>query len=173
MSKGVKKPYIECLGVDTETLLLQIADVSITGHHLIIFPQKLSNRFCFCRWLDNNKIILHTIISHFLDLGAKVEKNNEVSLIYKVNFDFSHLARWLYLIAWSNFRAKLRTLQNRLEVTSSPNCTLRKNDLKQLQTQIVPWTRPFLHRSRPFCTRAKTPWTNFNTLLYTCKIPLN
>ena len=45
--------------------------------------------------------------------------------------------------------------------------------LKQLQYPFVPWTRPFLHCSRPFCTRRKTPWTNFNTLLYTAQSPLN
>ena len=64
-------------------------------------------------------------------------------------------------------------MQKRLEATSSPNCTLRKHALKQLQVQIVHCTRPFLHRSKPFCTRRKAPWTNFNTLLRTCKNPLN
>ena len=48
-------------------------------------------------------------------------------------------------------------MQKRLEATSSPNCTLRKNGLKSLHAQIVHCTRPFLHRSRPFCTRAKAP----------------
>ena len=51
--------------------------------------------------------------------------------------------------------------------------SLRKNNLKLLQAQIVPWTRPFLHCSMPFRTRRKAPWTNFNTLLYTAQSPLN
>ena len=74
-------------------------------------------------------------------------------------------------MTWSYFNAKLFTVQKWLEATSMPNCTLRKNDLKLLQALIVPWTWPFLHRSRLFCTRAKAPWTNFNAFLYTCKTP--
>ena len=62
-------------------------------------------------------------------------------------------------------------MQKRLEATSSPNCTLRKHALKQLQVQIVHCTRPFLHCSMPFCTRRKAPWTHFKAFLYTCKPP--
>ena len=44
-----------------------------------------------------------------------------------------------------------------------------QNGLNQLQAQIVHCTRPFLHRSMPFCSRCKAPWTNFKAFLYTCK----
>ena len=37
--------------------------------------------------------------------------------------------------------------------------------LKQLQAQIVHYTKPFLHRSIPFCTRRKTVMQTLNTLL--------
>ena len=45
--------------VDTEIFLLQIAYVSVTRKDFEIFPQKLFNRFCFCRRLDNDKVFLH------------------------------------------------------------------------------------------------------------------
>ena len=35
----------------------------------------------------------------------------------------------------------MHTMQNRLEVTSGPNCTLRKNDLKSLLGQIVHYAK--------------------------------
>ena len=45
--------------VDTEFFLLQITYMSVTRKDFEIFPQKLFNRFCFCRRLDNDKVFLH------------------------------------------------------------------------------------------------------------------
>ena len=46
--------------VYAERLLLQVADMSVTGQHLKVLSEELLNSFCFCRRLDNDKVLLHT-----------------------------------------------------------------------------------------------------------------
>ena len=57
-------------------------------------------------------------------------------------------------------------MQNRLEVTSRPNCTLRKNDLKSLQSQIVHDANRLEVTSSTFCTRRKTFLQTFKDQLF-------
>ena len=60
-------------------------------------------------------------------------------------------------------------MQKPLEPTSSPNCTLRKHALKQLQAQIVHCTRPFYIVQYPFAHGAKPPCKRSKSFCSLCK----
>ena len=70
--------------INTKLLLLQVADMSVTGKDFIIIPQELFNGFCLGRRLYYHKVLLHVQIN----LGAKVEKKAESHLYNKVCFCF-------------------------------------------------------------------------------------
>ena len=55
---------------------------------------------------------------------------------------------------WSNFKSKLFTVQDHFYIVQYPFV----HDAKPLELTSI-----------PFCTRRKTPWTNFKPFLHTCK----
>ena len=53
--------WFEGLLVNAETLLLEVADVPVTGHHAVVLSQKLFNRFGLCGALYNHQILFHVV----------------------------------------------------------------------------------------------------------------
>ena len=56
----------ERVGVYAEFLLLEVTYVAVTGHHLVVFAQKLLDRLCLGRTLDDYQILLHCVVYVFV-----------------------------------------------------------------------------------------------------------
>ena len=71
----------ECIFVDTEIMLLQVTDVPVRGHNLVILSQELLYRLGLSRRLYDNQIFLHISFFGVENSGAKLQKKVELHLI--------------------------------------------------------------------------------------------